>query len=110
MPSARAAKTELVATKGEIVAGDDLADRLTSAGLTVRDVALRYRVSEDKVRAWIARGELAAINTAMALCGRPRWVIPPEALVQFERRRAGGPTPKPARRQRRVAEVDYYPD
>src|SRR5262245_18072506 len=45
-------------------------------GLTVRDVARRYRVSPDKVRAWITSGELRAVNTATALCGRPRWVVP----------------------------------
>src|SRR5262249_18503933 len=50
-----------------------------AAGLTVRDVARRYRVGEDKVRTWIARGELKAINTAAALCGRPRWIVPVEA-------------------------------
>src|SRR4051794_21965418 len=61
------------------------------AGYTVADVARRLRVGEDKVRGWIARGELAAINTATALCGKPRWVIPPEALAAFERSRAGGP-------------------
>jgi hypothetical protein len=73
-------------------------------------MARRYRVSPDKVRGWIARGELAAINTAAMLCGKPRWVIPPEALAAFERRRAGGPPTKPPRRRRRTAEVDYYPD
>jgi hypothetical protein len=73
-------------------------------------VALRYRVGEDKVRGWIMRGELRAINTAAALCGRPRWVIPSEALAEFERRRAGGPPPKPPRRRRRTAPIDYYPD
>jgi hypothetical protein len=79
--------------------------------LTVADVARRYRVGPDKVRSWIARGELAAINTAAALCGRPRWVITPAALVAFERRRVGGPLPKPARRRRRPpAVIDYYPD
>ena len=60
-------------------------------GLTVADVARRYRVSPDKVRAWIARGELRAVNTSTALCGRPRRVISPDALAEFERRRAGGP-------------------
>jgi transposase len=79
-------------------------------GLTVVDVAQRYRVSPDKVRAWIARGELAAVNTASRLCGKPRWVIPPEALATFERRRAGGPPPKPPRRRRRTVEIDFYPD
>ena len=80
-------------------------------GLTVRDVARRYRVGEDKVRGWIRRGELRAINTAAVLCGKPRWVVMPEALAEFERRRTGGAPPKPARRRRRRTEiVDYYPD
>jgi hypothetical protein len=60
-----------------------------AVGLTVKDVARRYRVSPDKVRLWIARGELVAINTTATLCGKPRWVILPEALAEFERRRAG---------------------
>ena len=81
-----------------------------AAGLTVRDVARRYRVGEDKVRAWIARGELKAINTAAVLCGRPRWVVPVDALAEFERRRAGGPPPKPQRRRRQPAPIDFYPD
>jgi len=81
-----------------------------AAGLTVADLARRYRVGADKVRAWIGRGELDAVNTASALCGRPRWVVLPEQLAAFECRRAGGPPPKPARRKRRAAAVDYYPD
>src|SRR5262249_13038079 len=79
-------------------------------GFTVRDVARRYRVGEDKVRGWIARGELAAINTATVLCGKPRWVITPDALVLFENRRHGGPPPKQPRQRRRTDEVDYFPD
>jgi hypothetical protein len=79
-------------------------------GLTVADVARRYRVSPDKVRAWIRCGELPAVNTATLLCGRPRWVIPPDGLAAFEARRRGGPPPGPApRRRRRAAAVDYYP-
>jgi transposase len=81
-----------------------------AAGFTVREVARRYRVGEDKVRTWIARGELAAVNTAAALCGRPRWVVCPEALRQFERRRNSAPPPKPVRSRRRRQEVDFYPD
>jgi hypothetical protein len=85
-------------------------DANRTPGLTVRDVAARYRVSPDKIRAWIARGDLVAINTATTLVGKPRWVIPPDALAAFERRRAGGPVPKPAKRNRRTCEVDYYAD
>lgn len=81
------------------------------AGLTVCDVARRYRVGEDKVRGWIANGELKAINTATRLCGRPRWVISPDTLVEFERRRAGGPAPvSPTRQRRKPQQIDYYPD
>lgn len=79
-------------------------------GLTVRDVAARYRVSPDKIRRWIARGEMRAVNTATVLCGKPRWVIPPEALCDFEQRRQRAP-PKPAQRRRQRSQViDYYPD
>jgi excisionase family DNA binding protein len=79
-------------------------------GLTVRDVSRRLRVSEDKVRFWIDKGEMRATNTATNLCGRPRWVISPDALAEFERRRAGGPMPQPKKRRKQTALVDYYPD
>ena len=80
------------------------------AGLTVADVARRYRVSPDKVRAWIRSGELACVNTAAVLCARPRYVVLPDALAAFERRRAGGPPPQPARRCKRREMVDFFPD
>jgi Helix-turn-helix domain len=80
-----------------------------AAGLTVKDVARRYRISCDKVRGWIGRGELRAINTSASLLGKPRWVIPPEALAEFEHKRAGGPPPKTPRRRRRSVLVDYFP-
>jgi hypothetical protein len=79
-------------------------------GLTVRDVARRYRVSPDKVRAWITRGELKAVNTANALCAKPRYVILPDHLEDFEAKRVAGPPPKTPRRRRRLAQIDYYPD
>lgn len=82
------------------------ADTLAT-GLTVANVARRYRVGQSKVRAWIASGELRAINTADVLCGRPRWVIPAEALADFERRRAGGPQTSKTPRRRRPAAKDY---
>lgn len=79
-------------------------------GLTVLEVARRYRVGEDKVRAWIARGELTAVNTATVLCGRPRWVIPAEALAAFERRRSSAPPPKrPRKRSRPPGSIDFFP-
>jgi hypothetical protein len=81
-----------------------------ATGLTVRDVARRYRVGEDKVRAWIKIGELVAINTAATLCGKPRYVVTVEALQRFEARRAVCPPPKPKWRRRQSDVKDYYPD
>lgn len=82
---------------------------MPDVGLTVREVAGRYRVGEDKVRRWIKRGELRAINTAAVACARPRFVVPPEALSEFERRRCTAPPQKPPRRRPRQVEVDYFP-
>jgi hypothetical protein len=80
-------------------------------GLTVADVAARYRVSQDKIRNWIRNGSLKAINTATALCGKPRFVVLPDALAEFEKRRAAAQPPKaPRRRRKRIDFVDYYPD
>src|SRR5262249_21232581 len=79
-------------------------------GLTVREVSRRYRVGEDKVREWIRHGELRAINTAAVRCGKPRFVILPEALAEFEQSRAAAEPPKPPRKRRRTSRVDYYPD
>jgi excisionase family DNA binding protein len=76
---------------------------------TVAEVAFRLRVGEDKVRAWVRRGELAAVNVAAALCGRPQLRITPEALALFEQQRSAALPPKLPRRRRRAIQVDYYP-
>ena len=83
---------------------------LSLSGFTVAEVAKRLRVSPDKVRGWINAGQLAAVNTAAALCGKPRWVVLPEALAEFEKRRRSGPAPKPPRRRRSKCLIDFYPD
>jgi hypothetical protein len=78
---------------------------------TVASVARLYRISEDKVRNLIRKGELAAVNVAATLCGRPQLRITPQALAEFERRRSAAtiPPPKPARRRKQRQIVDYYP-
>jgi transposase len=83
----------------------------TGRGMTPREVAKFLRVSPDRVRSWILKGELAAVNTANIRCGRPRWVILPHHLAEWERGRRASPPPKRWRRRRQPAElVDYYPD
>ena len=84
---------------------------LTAArGFTVADLAARYRVGEDKIRAWIRAGLLRAINTSSASCARPRFVILPEHLAAFEQARSACRPPKPPRRRKRTGQVDFYPD
>jgi excisionase family DNA binding protein len=79
-------------------------------GYTPRELARLLRVSPDRIRAMIATGELGALDLARHRCGRPRYVILPHHLAEFVRRRAAGPSPTPARRRKRIHEVDYYPD
>jgi hypothetical protein len=80
-------------------------------GFVVADLARRYRVGEDKVRYWIKKGILRAVNTSDAACARPRYVVTAEALAEFElARRAATEPPRTPRRRRQPALVDYYPD
>ena len=81
-------------------------------GYTPAELAKLLRVSPDRIRAWIQTGELGAINTARHRCGRPRYVILPHHVTEFEqRRRAATPAAKPApRRKLRKVAVDYFPD
>jgi hypothetical protein len=83
---------------------------MTDAGYTTADIARRYRVGEDKVRAWIKTGELVAVNTSATICGKPRYVVTPDSLATFEQKRATNPPPKPKRKQRRTQAIDFYPD
>jgi excisionase family DNA binding protein len=85
---------------------------IAQPGLTVAQLAKRYRVSPSKVRGWIERGELPAINTANRRCARPRYVVTMEAVAAFERgRQAAAPeTPKPKRRRKPANLIDFFPD
>jgi hypothetical protein len=81
-------------------------------GYTVAELALRWRCSPDRIRSFIKRGELAALNTAVRRCGRPRYVVTPEALAEFESGRFAATTdpPKPKRQKKPKDFIDYYPD
>jgi hypothetical protein len=75
-------------------------------------VAAYLRISPDRVRAMILRGELSAINTSPNRCGKPRFVVLPHHLSEFERVRRAATTAKPApRRTRRPPGfIDYFQD
>jgi excisionase family DNA binding protein len=80
-------------------------------GFTPNELAKILRVSADRIRDWIRRGELRALNTATNRCGRPRFVVLPHHLAEFERLHQVSAPPKPIpRRRRRPTVVDYYPD
>ena len=76
---------------------------------TPPEVAKRLRVSADKVRAWIAAGQLRAIDvSARPGIGKPRWRIHPTDLIAFENSRTARPPAKPKPRRRKPADVIQY--
>ena len=79
-------------------------------GLTPRELARLLRVSPDRVRAWIVRGELGAVNTAPTQAGKPRFVILPHHLSEWEQTRQVARAAPAPRRQRRATSKDFYPD
>jgi hypothetical protein len=78
--------------------------------LTVKLAAERLGVNPDKIRLWIRRGDLSALNVAAAAGGqRPRWRIPVLELELFEGRRRSTPLPRATpRRRRRHEQVTQY--
>ena len=82
---------------------------MSDRGLTPNELAKVLRVSPDRIRGWIASGELPALNVAPVLCGKPRFIILPHHLAQFEEKRRAGPAPKVKRRRRQPVITDYYP-
>ena len=63
--------------------------RHPAESMTILRFCQRYGIGHDKVYGWIADGTLHAVNVATKTGGRPRWVIPPESLMEFEAQRAG---------------------
>ena len=62
----------------------------TPPTVTPPELARRYRVATKKVLGWIRTGELAAMNLANRGCTRPRYIIPDEAIAEFEARAPSG--------------------
>lgn len=76
----------------------------------VSEIAAARDVKTDTVLAWIASGQLTAVNVAMQANGRPRWRIAATALEAFDRSRSSQPTPKarPRRRRRQGAAIEFF--
>lgn len=78
--------------------------------LTPPEVARRWRISPEKVIAWIRKGELPAIDVSSRPgVRRPRYRIDPADLGQFEQTRRVLPLAKSQRRNRNTGNVtDYF--
>ena len=72
-----------------------------SGPLTPPKVAKRLGVSADKVRSWIAKGELNATNVAAEKGGRPRYRISETDLADFQKKRQPSKPVAPAPRRRK---------
>jgi excisionase family DNA binding protein len=72
--------------------------------LTPPQIAERLGIDAHKVVAWIAAGQLVAVNVSDG-AKRPRWRIAPEALEQFLRRRQSKPAAAPVRRRQQPKDV-----
>jgi hypothetical protein len=84
-------------------------DTHPAAGYTPNELARLLRVSPDRVRAWVKAGVLGALNVATHESGKPRFIILPHHLAEFEKLRAAAPPPKPSRKRKKAYAVDYFP-
>jgi excisionase family DNA binding protein len=79
--------------------------------MTPAELARYLRVSPDFIRDEIRAGRMKAINTSRVRCGRPRYVVLPHHLAEWERSREATPMAQPApRRKKRTDAIDFYPD
>jgi hypothetical protein len=77
---------------------------------SVAELAERWRIGQDKVLAFIRKGDLVAVNVAAHTSGRPQWRVTPEEVARFESKRTSAPPPKPTRRKRATGKKDWFPD
>jgi transposase len=81
----------------------------TASFSSPEQVARKYGVSADKVRAWILQGELRAVNAAVNPAGqRPRWRIAEADLLAFFERRANLVHAKPKTTRRKKTETPEH--
>ena len=76
--------------------------------LSPPQVAEQLGIDPGKVIAWIRAGQLAAVNVAENVGGRPRYRISPDALDAFLLGRSTAPDPKPTRRKAAPFKRKYF--
>ena len=75
--------------------------------LSPPQVAELLHISHAKVLAWIAAGELRAVDLATHRGRRPRWRVACRDLEDFLVRRASSPPPDMRRRRRKPKQDDH---
>jgi hypothetical protein len=96
----------------ECMGGERLKSRSRKSaddGYTPREVARYLRISPERVRTLIVKGELGAINMARIECGRPRYRVMPHHLRAFEEGRKAV-VPETTRRRRTPPDIiEFFP-
>lgn len=77
--------------------------------VTPPQLAKRWGVATNKILAFIASGELRAVNLATSLKDRPRWFIDEADIERFERFREATPAAPRVRKRRQSGVKDYFP-
>jgi hypothetical protein len=91
-----------------VLSVNDAAEAPAPRGLTPAEVGRLLRIGPDRVRSMVRAGELGAIDTAPPRSPRPRYIVLPQHLEAYFRRRSAARPQSPPRRRRRAVH-DYYP-
>lgn len=75
---------------------------------TPPQLAAEYGCSSETIHSHIKAGRLKAFSLSPPNCKRPRWLISPEAVAEFERTYAYQTTPKPRRSRRKTKAFTEY--
>lgn len=76
--------------------------------MTVRQIAERWSIKPERIRAMIRNGTLEAVNFATSETTRPLLKVSRDAVLGFERRRATQPPPKRKPKLRTPSHVTEY--
>ena len=77
--------------------------------LTPPELARRWRVKPERVIVWIKSGELRAFDVSSRPgVGKPRYRIPQDAIIEFEKSRSAAQVKTTRRRRQQPADVIEY--